>query len=43
MCSEQAWWHTLVILALGRQRQEDHHKFEASPGYIVSLRSTLTT
>jgi hypothetical protein len=30
----QAWWHTPVILALGRLRQEDE-EFEASMGYIV--------
>lgn len=30
----QVWWHTPVILALGRLRQKDAH-LEASLGYIV--------
>jgi hypothetical protein len=30
----QAWWHTTVISALGRLRQENH-KSEASLGYIA--------
>jgi hypothetical protein len=29
------WWHTSVISALGRLRQEDH-EFEASLSYIVT-------
>jgi hypothetical protein len=33
------WWHTPVIPALGRLRQENH-EFEASLGYIPSSRST---
>jgi hypothetical protein len=33
--SSQAWRCTLVIPALGRQRQEEDHKFETSVGYIV--------
>jgi hypothetical protein len=32
--SSWVWWHTSVISALGRLRQEDH-KFKASLGYIV--------
>jgi hypothetical protein len=31
----QAWWHTSVIPALGRPKQEDC-EFEVSLGYIVS-------
>jgi hypothetical protein len=30
----EMWWHTLIIPALRRQRQEDH-KFKVSLGYIV--------
>jgi hypothetical protein len=33
--TNQAWWCTPIIPALGRQRQEDH-KFKASLNYIVS-------
>jgi hypothetical protein len=32
-----AWWCTLVIPALWRQRKEDH-KFEQSLGYIAKKR-----
>jgi hypothetical protein len=31
------WWYMYIILALRKLRQEDH-KFEASLGYIVSLK-----
>lgn len=30
------WWHTLVITALGRLRQEDH-KFEFSVAYTMEF------
>lgn len=33
---EQMWWCEPVMLAPGRPRQKDHHKFEASLIYIVS-------
>lgn len=33
---EQMWWCEPVMLAPGRPRQEDHHKFEVSLIYIVS-------
>lgn len=33
-CPCQAWWCTLVTLALGMSRQEDHRS-EASLGYIT--------
>jgi hypothetical protein len=32
------WWHILVILTLGRLRQEDQ-KFEISLGFIVNKRN----
>lgn len=38
----QAWWHKLVIPALGRLKQEDGHKFKVSLGYIVSSRPIQT-
>jgi hypothetical protein len=31
-----------VILLLGRPRQEDHHEFKTSMGYIVNSRSVGT-
>lgn len=31
-----AWWYTLVILPLKRQKQNKHQKFKATYGYIVS-------
>lgn len=31
------WWHTPIILALGRLRQKEY-EFENSLGYIVSFR-----
>lgn len=34
-------WYISVISALGRQRQEDHGKFEASPGYSISGKSRI--
>ena len=33
------WWHRPVILALRRQRQENHYKFEANLGYRMSSRT----
>jgi hypothetical protein len=30
----QAWWHTLIILVLKRQNQEDH-EFKASLDYVA--------
>lgn len=27
----QAWWHMYIISALENQRQQDGHKFKASP------------
>lgn len=34
------WWHTPVILALGRLRQADHFKFQTALDYVA--RSCLT-
>lgn len=31
------WWLAPIILAFGRLRQEDNHKFQASQGYRVRL------
>jgi hypothetical protein len=33
-CESEAWWYMHLILALGKQRQEDD-KIEASLGYMV--------
>lgn len=33
-----AWWHLPGIPALGSLRQEHHHKFNASLGYVRSSR-----
>lgn len=40
--TNQEWWHTPIISALGRQRQ-DNQKFKAILGYILSLRPAWTT
>jgi hypothetical protein len=37
------WWHLPLIPALGRQRQEDLCKFQASLIYIVSFRTARDT
>jgi hypothetical protein len=36
-----AWWHTPLILALGKQRQVDFYEFGTSLIYIVSFRLRL--
>jgi hypothetical protein len=36
MNMSQVWWHMIVIIALGRQRQENH-EFKSSLGYIGGL------
>ena len=36
------WWHTLVILVLGRMRQEDH-RFKASLSNLVRLQQLSKT
>lgn len=33
------WWHTLLILEFGRQREVDLREFEASQFYIVNSRA----
>lgn len=33
--TSQVWWHTRVIPALRRWRQEHNSEFEAIPGYIA--------
>ena len=35
----QAWQHMSLVLALGRQRQEDRYDFEASLVFKVSSRT----
>lgn len=37
------WWHTPVIPALQRLSGEDHQKFKATVGYIVSSRLAWAT
>ena len=37
------WWHTPVILALGRQRQPDLYDFKASLVYRMSSRTARAT
>lgn len=40
MASERwklGWGHRRVILALWRQRQDDHHKIQANLGYTLAV------
>ena len=37
----RAWWHTPVISALGRLRQEDQCEFETNLGYKSQLKASL--
>lgn len=39
----QAWWHTRLILALGKQRQQAECEFEGGLVYIVSSGTAGTT
>lgn len=39
----QAWWHTRLILALGKQRQQAECEFEGGLVYIVSSGAAETT
>jgi hypothetical protein len=38
----QVWWQEILILALGRQRQEDFCEFKANLVYIASSRPMKT-
>lgn len=37
-----AWWNTPIIPALGMLKQQKHHKFKISPGYIGIWRPACT-
>lgn len=43
MCQCQAWFFKPIILALWRQRQKDHGRFEACLVYIASSRPARAT